>query len=232
MHSIVYRRAFVAFLSAFLGWTTTSEGRVLDFQRPGGPAPATQTPAPGTKPVQAPPLQPSTDAPAPGNPVVVMSTSLGDVTIELFKTEAPVSVQNFLQYVNEGFYAGTVFHRVKQGFMIQGGGFTPSLQEKPTRPPILNEATNGLHNTRGTVAMARTRALRSATSQFYINVVDNRALDHTGESPADFGYAVFGRVLSGMDVVDRIVAVPTTSKAQMDDVPVEAVVIKSVKLVK
>lgn len=232
MHSTVYRRAFVVFLSAFLGWTTTSEGRIRDFQRPGGTPPATQTPAPGTKPVQAPPLQPSADAPAPGNPVVVMSTSLGDVTLELFKAEAPVSVQNFLQYVNDGFYGGTVFHRVKKGFMIQGGGFTPSLQEKPTRPPILNEATNGLHNTRGTLAMARTRALRSATSQFYINVVDNRALDHTGESPADFGYAVFGRVLSGMDVVDRIVAVPTTSKGPMDDVPVEPVVIKSVKMVK
>jgi cyclophilin family peptidyl-prolyl cis-trans isomerase len=232
MHSTVYRRAFVVFLSAFLGWTAMSEGRILGFQRRGGTPPATQTPAQGTKPVQAPPLQPSADAPAPGNPVVVMSTSLGDVTIELFKTEAPVSVQNFLQYVNDGFYGGTVFHRVKQGFMIQGGGFTPSLQEKPARPPILNEATNGLHNTRGTVAMARTRALRSATSQFYINVVDNRALDHTGESPADFGYAVFGRVLSGMDVVDRIVAVPTTSKSGMDDVPVEAVVIKSIKPVK
>ena len=203
-----------------------------DSQRPAGTPPPAQTPATGTKPVQAPPLQPSADTPAPGNPVVLMSTSLGDIRIELFKTEAPVSVQNFLQYVNDGFYGGTVFHRVKQGFMIQGGGFTPSLQEKPTRPPILNEATNGLRNTRGTLAMARTRALRSATSQFYINVVDNRALDHTGESPTDFGYAVFGRVLSGMDVVDRIVAVPTTSKGPMDDVPVDPVVIKSVKLAK
>jgi cyclophilin family peptidyl-prolyl cis-trans isomerase len=232
MHSTLYRRAFVAFLSAFLGWTTAVEGRIPDFQRPTGTPPPAPTPATGRKPVQAPPLQPSADTPAPGNPVVVMSTSLGDFTIELFKTEAPVSVQNFLQYVKEGFYGGTVFHRVKKGFMIQGGGFTPSLQEKPTRPPILNEATNGLHNTRGTVAMARTRALRSATSQFYINVVDNRALDHTGESPADFGYAVFGRVLSGMDVVDRIVAVPTTSKGPMDDVPVDPVVIKSVKVQK
>ena len=232
MHSTVYRRAFVVFLSAFLGSTTAVQGRMRDSQRPASTPPPAQTPAKGTKPVQAPPVQPSADTPAPGNPVVLMSTSLGDIRIELFKTEAPVSVQNFLQYVNDGFYGGTVFHRVKQGFMIQGGGFTPSLQEKPTRPPILNEATNGLRNTRGTVAMARTRALRSATSQFYINVVDNRALDHTGESPTDFGYAVFGRVLSGMDVVDRIVAVPTTSKGPMDDVPVEAVVIKSMKLVK
>jgi cyclophilin family peptidyl-prolyl cis-trans isomerase len=223
----------VVFLSAFLGWTSGLEGRIRDFQRPAGAPAPTQTPSSGqTKPVQAPPLQPSADSPAPGNPVVVMATSLGDITIELFKTEAPVSVQNFLQYVNEGFYSGTVFHRVKKGFMIQGGGFTPSLQEKPTRPPILNEATNGLRNARGTLAMARTRALRSATSQFYINVVDNRMLDHTGFAPEDFGYAVFGRVLSGMDVVDRIVAVPTTSKGPMDDVPIEAVVIKSAKVVK
>jgi cyclophilin family peptidyl-prolyl cis-trans isomerase len=141
-------------------------------------------------------------------------------------------VQNFLQYVNDGFYSGTIFHRVRKGFMIQGGGFTPSLQEKPTRPPIQNEATNGLRNARGTLAMARTRVLRSATAQFYINVVDNHALDHTGFSPEDFGYAVFGRVLSGMDVVDRIAAVPTTSKGQMDDVPVDAVIIKGMKMTK
>ena len=223
----------VVLLSAFLGPAETLEGRFRDFQRPAGGQKPAPTPAPGqTKPVQAPPLQPSADAPAPGNPVVVMSTSLGDITIELFKTQAPVSVQNFLQYVNDGFYSGTVFHRVKQGFMIQGGGFTPSLQEKPTRPPILNEATNGVRNTRGTIAMARTRALRSATSQFYINVVDNRALDHTSEAPEGYGYAVFGRVLSGMDVVDRIVAVPTASKGPMDDVPVEPVVIKGAKVVK
>jgi cyclophilin family peptidyl-prolyl cis-trans isomerase len=232
MHRPLYRRAVAVFLSAFLGWTTAAEGRERALQRPSGSPPPAQTPPTGAKPVQAPPLQPAPDTPAPGNPVVVMSTSLGDITIELFKTQAPVSVQNFLQYVNEGFYAGTVFHRVKKGFMIQGGGFTPSLQEKPTRPPILNEATNGLRNVRGTVAMARTRALRSATSQFYINVVDNRALDHTGESPADFGYAVFGRVLAGMDVVDRIVAVPTTSTASMDDVPIDPVVIKGMKVVK
>ena len=229
MRSPRYRRLFVVFLSALLGWTIGAEGRTGHSQRPAG----TPNPAPGqTKPVQAPPLQPSADAPAPGNPVVLISTSLGDVTVELFKTEAPVSVQNFLQYVNEGFYSGTVFHRVRKGFMIQGGGFTPALEEKPTRPPIQNEATNGLHNVRGTIAMARTRALRSATSQFYINVVDNRMLDHVGYSPEDFGYAVFGRVLSGMDVVDRIVAVPTTSKGPMDDVPVEPVIIKSVRVQK
>jgi cyclophilin family peptidyl-prolyl cis-trans isomerase len=164
--------------------------------------------------------------------VVTVSTSFGDITIELFKGLAPVSVENFLQYVTEGFYSDTVFHRVKAGFMIQGGGFTPSLAEKPTRAPIQNEATNGLRNTRGTVGMARMAQLRSATAQFYINVVDNRRLDHTGYAPDEFGYAVFGRVLSGMDVVDRIAAVPTRSTAGMDDVPVEPVIIKSVSVQK
>lgn len=177
--------------------------------------------------MQAPPLEP-----APGNPVVVVSTSLGDFRIELFKDRAPVSVANFLQYVEDGFYPGTVFHRVKPGFMIQGGGFTEALVERPTRPPIQNEATNGLKNVRGTVAMARTQQLRSATSQFYVNVVDNRALDHTGYAPDDFGYAVFGRVLSGMDVVDRIAAVKTHTVGQMEDVPIEPVAIKAITSVK
>jgi peptidyl-prolyl cis-trans isomerase A (cyclophilin A) len=228
------RRLFVAFLSAFLGWTWLAEGPISGSsgRDTASQAQPPRPPAGQTQPAQAPPLQPSADTPAPGNPVVVMTTSMGDVTLELFKTEAPVSVQNFLQYVNDGFYSGTIFHRVRKGFMIQGGGFTPSLQEKPTRPPIQNEATNGLRNARGTLAMARTRVLRSATAQFYINVVDNHALDHTGFSPEDFGYAVFGRVLSGMDVVDRIAAVPTTSKGPMDDVPVDAVIIKGMKMTK
>ena len=174
---------------------------------------------------------PSPPQPAPGNPVVVVSTSLGDITLELFKDRAPVSVENLLQYVSDGFYTGTIFHRVIPSFMIQGGGFEPGMIEKPTRPPILNEATNGLRNVRGTVGMARTRALRSATSQFYINVVDNGAkLDHRGYGPDEFGYAVFGRVLTGMDVVDRIAAVQTRTVGPHADVPVEDVVIKGVKL--
>jgi len=172
------------------------------------------------------------ETPAPGNPVVAISTSLGDITVELFKNAAPVSVDNFIRYMAEGFYEGTVFHRVKKGFMIQGGGYTADLTEKPSHPPIQNEATNGLRNVRGTLAMARRMALRSATSQFYINVVDNRMLDHTGFSPEDFGYAVFGRVLTGMDVVDRIASVPTKTQGEMEDVPVEPVVIKSVRVVK
>jgi peptidyl-prolyl cis-trans isomerase B (cyclophilin B) len=167
--------------------------------------------------------------PAPGNPVAVISTSLGDITVELFKDKAPVSVENFLGYVSDHFYEGTIFHRVVKNFMIQGGGYTPQFVEKATRDPIQNEATNGLRNLRGTLAMARRSSLRSATSQFYINVADNRDLDHTGFTPRDFGYAVFGRVLSGMDVVDRIASVATHTAADMDDVPVEAVMIKGIR---
>ena len=175
--------------------------------------------------------QPQPATPAPGNPTVLISTSLGDITVELYNDRAPVSVQNFLQYVNDGFYPGTIFHRVISGFMIQGGGFTTDMVEKPTRPPIRNEATNGLTNVRGTLAMARTEALRSATAQFFINVADNRVkLDHHGFSPEDFGYAVFGRVLSGLEVCDRIAAVKTRTNGPHEDVPVEPVVIKAVRV--
>ncbi|HET7695188.1 MAG TPA: peptidylprolyl isomerase [Vicinamibacterales bacterium] len=174
-------------------------------------------------PQAADPLQP-----APGNPVVVIETSAGSIVAELFKDRAPVSTENFLRYARDGHYAGTIWHRVVSGYVIQGGGYTPELVERATRPPIQNEATNGLGNRRGTLAMARLRAARSATSQFYINVADNAALDHRGFGPDDFGYAVFGRVLSGMDVVDRIAGVPTTSRDGMENVPVTPVLIKSV----
>jgi peptidyl-prolyl cis-trans isomerase A (cyclophilin A) len=176
-----------------------------------------QTPAPAAAP-----------QPAPGNPVVVIETSAGAITAELFKDRAPVSVENFLQYVREGHYTGTIWHRVVPGYVIQGGGYTPELVEKSTHPPIQNEATNGLSNLRGTLAMARTRQARSATSQFYINLANNPSLDHRGFSPDDFGYAVFGRVLSGMDVVDRIAAVRTASRDGMDTVPVTPVLITGV----
>lgn len=168
--------------------------------------------------------------PAPGNPVVVIDTSAGTITAELFKDRAPVSVENFLQYVRDGHYAGTIWHRVVPGFMIQGGGYTAEMVEKGTRPPIQNEATNGLSNRRGTLAMARLQSARSATAQFFINLVNNPVLDHRGFSPGDFGYAVFGRVLAGMDVVDRIGMVKTGVKDGMENVPVEPVVIKSVTL--
>ena len=175
--------------------------------------------------------QPSAGAPAPGNPVAVISTSMGDITVELFRERAPISVDNFLQYVTAGFYEGTIFHRVISGFMIQGGGFTPSLEEKPTRAPIRNEATNGLSNTRGTLAMARTQALRSATAQFFINIADNGAkLDHSGYSPSEFGYAVFGRVIAGMEVCDAIAAVKTRTVGPLQDVPADPIVITRVSL--
>jgi cyclophilin family peptidyl-prolyl cis-trans isomerase len=233
-------------LSAIVGWnpalptsvnalrrsTIDADARQTSAPRPGRPGAALSGAQGAGKAVQAPPLQAPALTPAPGNPVANISTAFGDITIELFNDRAPVSVENFLQYAKEGFYSDTVFHRVKPGFMIQGGGFTASLVEKPTRPPIQNEATNGLRNTRGTVGMARMAALRSATAQFYINVLDNRRLDHTGYAPDEFGYAVFGRVLSGMEVVDRIAVVPTRSTAGMDDVPVEPVIIKSVTVQK
>ena len=135
------------------------------------------------------------------NPVVVMKTSMGDVEIELFQDKAPVTVANFLMYVDKGFYNGTIFHRVISNFMIQGGGFTPGMKEKKTSSPVKNEATNGLSNKAGTVAMARTMDVHSATSQFFINVVDNPFLDYKSSTAEGYGYCVFGKVIKGMDVV-------------------------------
>jgi len=153
---------------------------------------------------------------------VIMATSEGNVEIELFGDKAPISVSNFLAYVDGGFYDNTIFHRVISNFMIQGGGFEANMRQKPTQAPIKNEAANGLKNDRGTLAMARTSVVDSATSQFFINVANNDFLNHGGR---DFGYAVFGKVTAGMDVVDKIAAVQTAQ----GDVPVKAVVIKSVK---
>jgi peptidyl-prolyl cis-trans isomerase A (cyclophilin A) len=166
----------------------------------------------------------ATNAPV-SNVTVVMSTSQGDIDIELFADKAPISVSNFLAYVEAGFFDGTIFHRVIPGFMAQGGGFTEKMQQKPTRAPIANEATNGLKNERGTLAMARTSDINSATAQFFINVKDNDFLNHG----RDFGYAVFGRVSAGMDVVDKIVGVPTTTVGPFQNVPATPVVIKSAK---
>ena len=165
------------------------------------------------------------------NPVVLMETSLGNIKIELDQAKAPVTVKNFLSYVDEKFYDGTIFHRVINNFMIQGGGFTQDMQQKKTNAPVKNEAGNGLKNKRGTIAMARTMVVDSATAQFFINVIDNDFLDHRDETPQGFGYAVFGKVLEGMDVVDKIKAVRTGSKMGSSDVPLEAVVIKPVKMV-
>ena len=154
--------------------------------------------------------------------MVRFETSLGAITIELFDADAPVSVENFLQYVDDGHFDGTVFHRVIPGFVIQGGGMTADLDQKPTRAPIANEAKNGRRNLRGTLSMARTNDINSATSQFFVNLVDNDFLDHRAGS---YGYAVFGQVVEGMDVVDRIAAVKTGRKRGHDDVPVEPVVV-------
>ena len=166
------------------------------------------------------------------NPVVRMTTSLGTIDIELDAKHAPVTVANFLKYANEGFYNGTIFHRVIRGFMIQGGGFVPPLQRKPTHDPIKNEADNGLKNTAGTIAMARTSDPHSATSQFFINTVDNGFLDHKDKSGPGWGYTVFGKVIKGMDVVQKIEAVPTTRRGPHGDVPSQDVVIEKVELVK
>ena len=162
------------------------------------------------------------------NPVVVIETSLGSITAELDRRSAPVSVANFLAYAESGFYNGTVFHRVIRGFMIQGGGMTADLERRETRAPIRNEATNGLSNDRGTLAMARTNVVDSATAQFFINTVDNPGLNNRGTDPGSYGYAVFGRVIDGMDVVDRIEGVSTGRRGPFNDVPNTAVEILSV----
>lgn len=161
-----------------------------------------------------------------GAPRVRLATSMGDIVIELDPEKAPKTVENFLGYAQGGFYDGTVFHRVIDGFMIQGGGFTEDMTQKPTGEEITNEADNGLKNKRGTVAMARRGDPDSASSQFFINTANNRPLDHTGKSPQGWGYAVFGQVVEGMDVVDAIAKVKTGTKGGFQDVPVETVVIR------
>lgn len=161
-----------------------------------------------------------------GAVIVVLETSVGDISLELFPDKAPITVANFLSYVDDGFYDGTVFHRVIKGFMIQGGGYDKAYKKKPTKAPIRNEADNGLTNDVGTVAMARTKIVDSATSQFFINTVDNTFLNHRERTPAGYGYAVFGRVVSGMDTVKAIESSPTSRGGAFRDAPVEPVVIE------
>jgi len=165
---------------------------------------------------------------AADNPRVLMQTSMGELVIELYPQQAPISVANFLQYVDDGFYDGTIFHRVIDGFMIQGGGFTQEFEKKGTRPPILNEADNGLRNAIGTLAMARTGEPHSATSQFFINVANNTSLDFREKTPRAWGYAVFGRVVKGMELVKAIKSVPTGSRGMYQDVPTTSIVIQKV----
>jgi cyclophilin family peptidyl-prolyl cis-trans isomerase len=164
------------------------------------------------------------------NPVVLISTNKGDIRIELNAEKAPVTTGNFLDYVNGGHYDGLIFHRVIPGFMIQGGGMDAQMGEKKTKAAIKNEAANGLKNNTGTIAMARTNVVDSATSQFFINLKDNDFLNHRSAAPAEFGYAVFGRVIEGMDVVHTIEKSKTGSRGHHDDVPVEAVFITSAKV--
>jgi len=156
--------------------------------------------------------------------MVIFETSLGNIELDFYPEEAPISVENFLKYVDEGFFNGTIFHRVIPGFVIQGGGFDEQMSQKDTHPPIKNEADNGLKNLRGTLSMARTQVKDSATSQFFVNLKDNDFLDH---GTRDFGYAVFAKVTEGMDVVDKIADVKTGTSGHHEDVPVEPVVVKS-----
>lgn len=169
---------------------------------------------------------------AQGNPGAIIHTSMGDIQLELFADKSPASVENFINYANSGFYDGTIFHRVIGHFMIQGGGFTPDMQKKTGGEPIRNEAANGVSNRRGTVAMARTNDPHSATAQFFINVQDNPNLDYrSANNSREWGYAVFGRVSSGMEVVDAIRFVETTTQPPYSDVPVEPIVIEGVEII-
>jgi cyclophilin family peptidyl-prolyl cis-trans isomerase len=195
----------------------------------GEQAPDKEKKEPEVKKPQAPTPPVAEEKKSAPNPVVKMNTTKGEILIELNAEKAPITVENFLNYTNDGFYNGTVFHRVIKGFMIQGGGFTADMRQKKTNPPIKNESYNKLRNQRGTIAMARTSAPDSATSQFFINHVDNRSLDFDG--PYKPGYAVFGKVIKGMDVVDAIAAVSTQRLGSHANVPVEPVVIESVSVV-
>jgi peptidyl-prolyl cis-trans isomerase B (cyclophilin B) len=199
---------------------------LLAIAAPAAPqAPKAQKPAP-----KAQAAAPKSQTPA-ANPRVLLDTTKGKIVLELYPAKAPKTVKNFLDYVKAGQYNGVIFHRVIPGFMIQGGGFTPDMKEKPTRAPIQNEADNGLSNGRGTIAMARTADPNSASAQFFINVADNTPLNHTSKTPQGWGYAVFGKVVEGMEVADAIVAVPTTAKGLYENVPVEPVVIRKATVV-
>ena len=194
--------------------------------------PAAKAPAKAAAPAKKAPDAPASEADKTASKVLI-KTNLGEMTVELYPDKAPKTVENFLAYVNAKFYDGTVFHRVIDNFMIQGGGFTPDLRQKATRPAIANEAKNGLSNSRGTLAMARTGDPNSATAQFFINVVDNPRLDYTSDANGStWGYCVFGKVISGLDVVDKIKAVPTGAQGPFkSDVPTTPVVIEKISVI-
>jgi cyclophilin family peptidyl-prolyl cis-trans isomerase len=186
-----------------------------------------ETPAEADK---EPAAKSETQAKETANPMVVLKTNHGNIKIELYQKEAPISVENFLSYVKDGFYDGTIVHRVIPGFVIQAGGFTEDMDQKKQKAPIKNEAHNGLLNKRGTLSMARTSAINSGTSHFFINLRDNTNLDHKGTAPATYGYAVFGKVVEGMDVVDGIAKVKTRKVSAYEDVPAEPVIIEEATL--
>ena len=165
-------------------------------------------------------------------PTVKIETNMGNIVVELDENKAPQTVRNFLKYVESGHYDGTIFHRVIRGFMIQGGGLTSDMQDKPTKAPIKNEANNGLHNRKYTIAMARTSDPHSATAQFFINTANNTPLDFRSQNEGEWGYAVFGRVISGKDIVDKIERVATTSRGIHKDVPISPIVIRKITLLK
>ena len=194
--------------------------------------PAAKAPAKAAAPAKKAPEAPANEADKTASKVLI-KTNLGEMTVELYPDKAPKTVENFLTYVNAKFYDGTIFHRVIDNFMIQGGGFTPDLRQKATRPAIANEAKNGLSNSRGTLAMARTGDPNSATAQFFINVVDNPRLDYTSDANGStWGYCVFGKVISGLDVVDKIKAVPTGAQGPFkSDVPTTPVVIEKISVI-
>jgi len=168
---------------------------------------------------------------AQDNPVVVIETNLGAITAELYPSSSPLAVENFLQYAEDGFYEGTIFHRIRKGTLIQGGGFNWGLQQKKPRDPIKNEAQNRIKNEKGTLAVARSGGIHSGTAQFFINTNDNRDFDHKGMSVTKFGYAVFGKVTEGMDIVDTIENIKTTNRGGLRDVPTVPVIITGVHLV-
>ena len=225
-----WNRSFASLRSALAtspSWQLSLSVLCLTLALPAGTAFADPQPR-ASLTNQAAPTTALTATPTSG-PEVLMRTSLGDIKIRLFPDKAPVSVENFLQYVNERFYDGTIFHRVSEGYVVQGGGFTANFAKKETRGPIKNEAGNGLSNRRGTVAMARVNIVDSATSQFFINVADNTFLDHKNETTRGYGYAVFGQVISGMEVVDRIASVKTGTQGPFPtECPLENVVIVSI----
>ncbi len=226
----------LAFLSAWLAASACSQEGTAERRATKTPTTAPAKPPMTQAPAATPPAQPPATAPQAASPAaerspvyVLMTTSEGEIVLELDAAKAPVSVENFLGYTESGFYDGTIFHRVMSTFMIQGGGFTPDLTKKDTGTPIVNEWQNGLKNKRGTIALARLGDPNSATSQFFINVADNAAIDQPRPQKGNAAYAVFVKVVAGMDVVDAIKAVPTGTKLRYQDVPLEDVVIESVR---